>query len=124
MNPGATTRPAASIVRLPAAPLCFPTPTIFPPCTATSAWNDGSPEPSTTRPFLMSRSYAMMRSPHCPAPNEPGTVAAGRLTGPVVHRHLWWCKKSLRLNGEGSNNFSRLEKCKLEYKSNNEEHAL
>jgi hypothetical protein len=27
---------------------------------------------------LMSRSYAMMRSPHCPAPDEPGAVAAGR----------------------------------------------
>jgi hypothetical protein len=35
-------------------------------------------EPSTTRPFLMSRSYPMILSPHCPAPDEPGAVAAGR----------------------------------------------
>src|SRR5262252_1888649 len=78
MNPGATTRPSASIVRLAAAPAYLPTPTILPSWTATSAANAGSPEPSTTRPFLMSRSYAMMRSPHCPAPDEPGAVAAGR----------------------------------------------
>src|SRR5215469_3672395 len=89
MNPGATTRPCASIVRLAAAPLYLPTPTIFPFCTATSAWNAGSPEPSTTRPFLMSRSYAMMHSPHCPAPNEPGPSRRAVRTGPVVHRHLF-----------------------------------
>src|SRR5712691_1575355 len=39
--------------------LNLPTPTIFPLCTATSAVKEGPPEPSTTRPFLMSRSYAM-----------------------------------------------------------------
>src|SRR5271156_1609917 len=59
MNPGATTRPSASIVRLAAAPAYLPTPTILPSCTATSAANAGSPEPSTTRPFLINRSYAM-----------------------------------------------------------------
>src|SRR5947199_8878285 len=40
--------------------LNLPTPTIFPWCTATSAVKEGPPEPSTTHPFLMSRSYAMM----------------------------------------------------------------
>src|SRR5712664_2941258 len=48
--------------------LNLPTPTIFPWCTATSAWNDGPPEPSTTRPFLMSRSYAIGLPPLGPAP--------------------------------------------------------
>ena len=30
----------------------------------------GPPEPSTTRPFLMSRSYAILLPPCCPAPSE------------------------------------------------------
>src|ERR1700722_12874678 len=63
MKPGATTRPAASMVRFAAAPLYLPTPTILPWFTATSAWKDGSPEPSTTRAFLISRSYVMARPP-------------------------------------------------------------
>src|SRR5437588_10429286 len=70
MNPGATTRPSASIVRLAAAPAYLPTPTILPFCTATSAANAGSPEPSTTRPFLMSRSNAIFSS-SLPRPPEP-----------------------------------------------------
>src|SRR2546425_10737131 len=67
MNPGATARPSASMMRG-ADALNLPTPTIFPWCTATSAWNDGPPEPSTTRPFLMSRSYAIGLPPLGPAP--------------------------------------------------------
>src|SRR5207248_9216772 len=63
MKPGATTRPSASIVRSAAAPFDLPTPTILPSLTATSAWNAGSPEPSTTRPFLMSRSNAIAFPP-------------------------------------------------------------
>src|SRR6516164_5698257 len=55
------------MMRLAWAPLYLPTPKIFPLWIATSAWNAGSPEPSTTRPFLMSRSYAMLVPPHCPA---------------------------------------------------------
>src|SRR6267142_4831564 len=58
MKPGATTRPSALMRRV-ADSLNLPTPTIFPWCTATSAWNEGPPEPSTTRPFLISRSYVM-----------------------------------------------------------------
>ena len=41
----------------------LPTPTILPFCTATSAWKEGPPEPSTTRPFFMSRSYAIRLPP-------------------------------------------------------------
>src|SRR5262252_1368623 len=77
MNPGATTRPAASMVRVAAAPAYLPTPTIVPSCTATSARNPSSPVPSPTRPFVIKRSYAMLLSPHCPAPDEPGALAAG-----------------------------------------------
>src|SRR4051794_31363625 len=66
MKPGATTRPSASIVRF-AVPSDLPTPTILPWCTATSAWNAGSPEPSTTRPFLIRRSWVMAFLPFAPA---------------------------------------------------------
>src|SRR5712691_8600551 len=62
MNPGATTRPSALMVRV-ADALHLPTPTILPFCTATSAWKEGPPEPSTTRPPLMSRSYAAIALP-------------------------------------------------------------
>ena len=48
MNPGATTRPEASIVRLAEAPASLPTAAIFPPRTPTSAVNQGAPVPSTT----------------------------------------------------------------------------
>src|ERR1700710_1942240 len=67
MNPGATTRPSALIVRR-AEALDLPTPTIFPSCTATSAWNKGSPEPSAIRAFLINRSYGMVFSPCSPTP--------------------------------------------------------
>src|SRR5579885_688952 len=53
------TRPSASIVLRAAAPAYLPTPTILPPDTATSALNAGAPDPSTTRPFLIKRSYAI-----------------------------------------------------------------
>src|SRR5207237_145783 len=76
MNPGATTCPSASMTRSAAAPLYLPTPTIFPCCTATSAWNAGSPEPSTTRPFLMSRSYAGMRGDPNSRPKLAAEVAS------------------------------------------------
>src|SRR6266481_10103856 len=58
MNPGATTRPAASIVRV-AGPLNLPISAILPSLTPTSPRNAGIPEPSTMRPFLISRSYAI-----------------------------------------------------------------
>src|SRR5438874_7658504 len=58
MKPGATARPAASIVLL-AGPDNLPISTILPSLTPTSPRNDGMPEPSTTRPFLISRSYAI-----------------------------------------------------------------
>src|SRR6516162_2589222 len=92
MKPGATTRPSASMMRLAVAPAYLPTPTILPSWTATSAANAGSPEPSTTRPFFMSRSYAMILSPHCPAPCEPEALAAGgahRASGPPAPLSYW-----------------------------------
>src|SRR6516225_3328025 len=107
MTPGATTRPSASIVRLAEAPAYLPTPTIFPPCTATSAWNAGSPEPSTTRPFLISRSYAMVLSPHCPAPTEPRAITTGRSYRGFTTRqhHSYGARRSLRPAGGSGNNF-------------------
>src|SRR5437762_4356941 len=58
MKPGATARPAASIVLL-AGPDNLPISTILPSLTPTSPRNAGMPEPSTTRPFLISKSYAI-----------------------------------------------------------------
>src|SRR5215467_12527112 len=58
MKPGATTRPSASIVRF-EGPLNLPSSTILPSLTPTSPRKDGIPEPSTMRPFLISRSYAI-----------------------------------------------------------------
>src|SRR6266446_6539070 len=86
MNPGATTRPSASIVRLAAAPAYLPTPTILPFCTATSAANAGSPEPSTTRPFLISRSYAILLPPRCP-PLRSERSGLSRRAAIAIGRH-------------------------------------
>src|ERR1700751_1987530 len=58
MNPGATARPSASLVRS-AVPLNLPISTILPSWTPTSPRKAGIPEPSTTRPFLISRSHAI-----------------------------------------------------------------
>src|SRR6266436_6578459 len=58
MNPGATTRPSASIVRV-AGPDNLPISAILPSLTPTSPRKAGIPEPSTTRPFLINRSYAI-----------------------------------------------------------------
>src|SRR5215510_1076614 len=70
MNPGATARPSALMMRV-ADSLNLPTPTILPFCTATSAVKEGPPEPSTTQPFLMSRSYAMTLPPLGPDTSGP-----------------------------------------------------
>src|SRR4029079_15574590 len=58
-KPGETTCPSASSVRR-AGPLSLPSSAILPFFTATSPWNAGMPEPSTTRPFLISRSCAIV----------------------------------------------------------------
>src|SRR6185312_6357098 len=58
MKPGVTARPEASTVRV-AGPLSLPISAILPLRTPTSPRNAGMPEPSTTRPFLISRSYAI-----------------------------------------------------------------
>src|SRR5215472_3431125 len=77
MNPGATTRPSASIVRR-AGPLNLPSSTILPSLIPTSPWKEGIPEPSTMRPFLISRSYAIASflipvTPETSTPDGPDT---------------------------------------------------
>src|SRR3954467_14192645 len=59
MKPGATTQSAASIVCL-ALSSTLPMETIFPAETAMPAWRAGAPVPSTTVPFLISKSYGKM----------------------------------------------------------------
>src|SRR5690606_2060168 len=65
MNPGATTRPAASMRAAAAARERSPTAAIRPPATPTSARNQGSPVPSTTRPPAITTSniWAALSSP-------------------------------------------------------------
>src|ERR1700704_1442926 len=61
MKPGATTRSAASITA--AAPsVTRPISAILPLVMATSARRAGAPVPSTSMPFLITRSYAMESS--------------------------------------------------------------
>jgi hypothetical protein len=62
INPGATAWPAASIVFV-AGPDSLPISAILPSLTPTSPRKAGMPEPSTTRPFLISRSYAIVCLP-------------------------------------------------------------
>jgi hypothetical protein len=51
----------------------------------------------------------MMRSPHCPAPDEPGAVAAGRSHWASAPPALFdGAERSLRFAGATSNIFSRL----------------
>src|ERR1700730_337570 len=58
MKPGATAWPSASIVFV-AVPDSLPISAILPSLTPTSPRNAGIPEPSTTTPFLISKSYAI-----------------------------------------------------------------
>src|SRR3984893_13027100 len=113
MKPGPPPPPSASIVRLAAAPAYLPTPTILPFCTAPSAANAGSPEPSTTRPLVISRSYAILLPPRCPplrpsaaacrggppsrSPPPPPPVRAGPREGtpaPPVRQHILLGRRS------------------------------
>src|SRR5713226_5710722 len=70
MKPGATTRSAASIT-VAAPSVTRPISAILPPVMATSARRAGAPVPSTTAPFLITRSWAMKSS----------LFARGRLLG-------------------------------------------
>src|SRR5262245_9890433 len=54
MKPGATTRPAASIVRVASPARPGPIAAMRSPSTATSAWYRGAPLPSITRPLRTS----------------------------------------------------------------------
>src|SRR6516225_10288057 len=71
------TWPPASTV-CPAAPDSLPSSAILPSLTATSPIKDGMPEPSTIRPFLISRSYAIGTPPHVRYP--PHATAVTDLT--------------------------------------------
>src|SRR5712691_8215016 len=61
MKPGATTRSAASIT-LAAPSVTRPISAILPAVMATSARRAGAPVPSTSMPFLITRSWAMTSS--------------------------------------------------------------
>src|SRR3954452_11009037 len=61
-NPGVTSRPSASIVRL-AVPSTRPSSVTTPPLTATSAVLAGAPVPSTTVPPRITRSCSGMSAP-------------------------------------------------------------
>src|SRR5437870_10609894 len=61
MKPGATTRPSASIT-VAAPSVTRPTSAMVPPEMATSARRAGAPVPSTSMPFLITRSWAMTSS--------------------------------------------------------------
>src|SRR5712671_6147300 len=89
------TCPPASTV-WPAAPESLPSSAILPSLTPTSPLNAGIPEPSTIRPFLISRSYAMGAPPlslcgccyflsrtiaqECRGPRQNSRAAATRYT--------------------------------------------
>src|SRR6266567_8541550 len=53
-----------------ATPGSLPNSTILPSLTPTSPRKAGSPEPSTMRPFLISRSYAIGFPPRCGSPER------------------------------------------------------
>src|SRR6266545_3290070 len=86
MNPGATTCPVASRVRLPSRP--SPISVMRSPAIATSARRPGVPEPSTTVPPRMIRSALMMSALStgqvCPDSGVVGQV--DQVAGPVGRR--------------------------------------
>src|SRR5215470_15372032 len=81
MKPGAIAWPPTSTT-VSAAPDNLPISTILPFLTATSPWNDAIPEPSTTRPFLIKTSYAILCPPVRARLPLRSTIAPGRR--PVV----------------------------------------
>src|SRR6266446_1525117 len=113
MNPGDTTQSEASMV-CPALPLMRPISTIFPAATATSACRPGAPVPSMTRPFRISRSYAMsfvvrphpddLHYPFFPENliNETLLDVDSPRAGPfeVTHQFLVWRRISERILSE------------------------
>src|SRR5215470_846901 len=92
MKPGATTRPSASISRLPRS-TPPPTAVMRPAVTATSPRTDGAPVPSTMRAFRMTRSaierrctitrLAFLKGLWNPQIESRGAEAAPRRRGPM-----------------------------------------
>src|SRR5262245_15051114 len=76
MKPGAIAWPPTSTTAS-AAPDSLPISTILPSLTATSPWNDAIPEPSTTRPFLIKTSYAILCSSCSRSVVVASTIALG-----------------------------------------------
>src|SRR6266568_185570 len=96
MKPGATTRSAASIT-VAAPSVTRPISAILPPVIATSARRAGAPVPSTSMPFLITRSWAMESSSSdisslddlIGSPQQRfWNLQAERLRGPRVDRKL------------------------------------
>src|ERR1700681_3657499 len=91
MNPGATTWPEASSSRSPRRP--FPTPTMRPSATATSAARAGAPEPSISEPPRITMSPSTAASSHRPhrrhrstGPPASSQTGRGRAQGGAVPR--------------------------------------
>src|SRR5215207_8614775 len=86
MNPGATTCPVASSVRVPSMP--SPSSVIRSPVMATSARRPGAPEPSTTVPPRMIRSALMVSAlSTCQVCRGSGVVGqVDQPAGPIRHR--------------------------------------
>ena len=72
-KPGATACPSASIVRR-AIPGFLPMNVIRPSRIPMSARKPGAPEPSTTIPFSMTRSYSMRPPPGAPKPTDAQSI--------------------------------------------------
>src|SRR5664280_245707 len=70
-QPGVTSRPSASTVRVASSPRWSPTPVIRPSLTVMSAVRAGAPVPSTTVPPWMTRSCMVVSPPWTP-PGAPG----------------------------------------------------
>src|SRR3954451_20239002 len=98
MKPGLTARPSASIVFV-AGLESLPISAILPSLTPTSARKLGIPEPSTTRPFLIKRSYAIASS-HArrrrPRPALARTVARHRHAAARYRRMAWGAVMQIR----------------------------
>src|SRR5213593_3359253 len=84
-KPGVTTWPSASITSR-ARSRMRPIVTIRPCRTPTSARYRGRPDPSTTAPFLITRSYDILNSPRDRA--ESATYSDFELKGLLRRRHL------------------------------------
>ena len=79
-KPGVTSAPSASITR-PALPFSLPTAAIRSPCTATSARTGSAPVPSTSVPFRIRTSQAMLPPALIESPDSNGIGVPRLRTG-------------------------------------------